>query len=91
MKKGCKAIYQKGLTLPNAIFAKLCLQFSKDALNLRAGIEETVLARSHAVAQEVVVGLEVGGNGQPGPVWGPPVIRHGVDKQVSGFGAGIVG
>ena len=50
-----------------------------------------MLARSHAVAQQVVVGLEVSGNGQPGPVWCPPVIRHGVDKQVPGLGARIVG
>jgi hypothetical protein len=59
--------------------------------NLRAGIKETMLARGHAVAQEVVVGLEVGGDGLSGPVWSSPVIGHGVDKEVSSFGVRIVG
>jgi len=39
-----------------------------------------VFSGSHAVAEQVVVGLEVGGHGVAGPVGRGPVIGHHVDE-----------
>ena len=46
---------------------------------------------SHAVAEQVVVGLEAGGDGVAGPVWAGPVVWHDVDEKVADLGSRVVG
>jgi hypothetical protein len=57
---------------------------------LLAGIENSMFARGHAVAEEVVVGLEAGGDGVSRPVGCPPVFRHDVDEEIADILARVV-
>ncbi len=50
-----------------------------------------MLARGHAVAEKVVVGLEAGGDGVARPVRRPPVVRHDVDEEVADLLVRVVG
>ena len=50
-----------------------------------------MFSRCHAVAEQVVVGLEVGGDRVAGPVGAGPVVGHDVDEQVADLGRAVVG